>query len=216
MSYEEENLDMAKNGDFIMDNVSAIFGSPVIAMAFPIYSSARDKSILVAYSCEALTESYTSGSINMSFLVNKNGQLLIHPDYNLIMEGTDYSFNPVVKNMNSSTLDNSQMNYEIEGQEYIAAYRKLNTGDGGVITLVQTSVVLEAVNATTRRNIYLTIAILLFFFTFSFIISYFIFFRYISMNDISFISLSICKMNFATSIPSIWKLHKAEVIFGFE
>ena len=160
LSYEEENLDMAKNGDFIMDNVSAIFGSPVIAMAFPIYSSARDKSILVAYSCEALTESYTSGSINMSFLVNKNGQLLIHPDYNLIMEGIDYSSNPVVKNMNSSTLDNSQMNYEIEGQEYIAAYRKLNTGDGGVITLVQTSVVLEAVNATTRRNIYLTMAIL--------------------------------------------------------
>ena len=32
----------------------------------------------------------------------------------------------------------------------------------------------------------------------------------------SFISLSICKMNFATSIPSVWKLHKAEVIFGFE
>lgn len=50
---------------------------------------------------------------------------------------------------------------EKEG-EFIGAYRKLSLGEGAVVTIVKTSIILEGVNATTRRNIYITIAILFF------------------------------------------------------
>ncbi len=46
------------------------------------------------------------------------------------------------------------------GEEYIGAYKKLSFGNGGVITVVKTAVILEGIRSTTRRNIYITIAIL--------------------------------------------------------
>jgi len=160
MHSEEDNWKMAENGTTVLANLSAQFETPVIAMFFPVYSAYKDNVIGVIYSAEALSESYSSGSVNQSFLVNSNGSILIHSDIDAMMNGDDISENPIVQEMMKSSVNNSQISFDMDGEEYIGAYSKLNTGDGCVITMAKASVILEAVRATTRRNIYLTFAIL--------------------------------------------------------
>ena len=83
-----------------------------------------------------------------------------------MMNDVNYSENYIVERMKESTNSNGQITFfqkdedSDEESEYIGAFHKLSNGSGAVITVVKTSVILEAVNATTRRNVYLTLAIL--------------------------------------------------------
>ena len=45
-------------------------------------------------------------------------------------------------------------------EEYLGAYKRLTIGNGGIVTTVKASVILEGVNRTTRRNLYISIVIL--------------------------------------------------------
>ena len=77
------------------------------------------------------------------------------------MSAADESSNPIVKAMQESPANNSQITYHTkDGSEYIGAFRKLSFGDCAVITTVSTYIVLEGVRTTTRRNIYISITIL--------------------------------------------------------
>lgn len=78
-----------------------------------------------------------------------------------MQNASDFSSHPLVEKLFSEKTDNEQVTYrDSENIEYIGAYKKLNIGGCAVVTEVQVQIVLEAVNATTRRNIYLTIAVL--------------------------------------------------------
>jgi len=160
ITLEEDSEEEAQSGNLVLRNASPYFNAPVIAFFYPLYEGEKITTAVVLYSAEDLWESFSSGSINMSFFVNNEGEVLVHPDYDLMMNGVDYTENFIVQTMMESPKNNEQVTFIQDENEYIGAYRKLSSGNGAVITVVKTSVILEAVNATTRRNIYLTIAIL--------------------------------------------------------
>ena len=165
-AFEEESVNLASQGSYILKNASPVFNLPLISLFFPLTLNGSLKSVLVIYSSEALSESFGTGSINLSFFVNNYGEILIHPDSSLMMNDVNYSENYIVERMKESTNSNGQITFfqkdedSDEESEYIGAFHKLSNGSGAVITVVKTSVILEAVNATTRRNVYLTLAIL--------------------------------------------------------
>ena len=164
LDYESATVEKACQGNFVLKNASPIFNVPAIAVFSPLFAGEKTKCLMVLYSSEALSETFGTGSINLSFFVNTEGEVLIHPDISLMMENVDYSDNYIVQQMKESLTSNGQLTYTqfdgVEEVEYIGAYHKLINGSGAVITVVRTSVILEAVNATTRRNIALTVAIL--------------------------------------------------------
>ena len=152
-----DELQAAQDGDFLLSNATPFFSIPVMAIYCPI----GDKSAGILYSLEKMIATFSAGSVNQSFLVNAEGKLLVHNDIQALIDGTDESNNPIVHAMMESSISNSQITYKGEdGEEYIGAFRKLPNGNGAVITTVKTSIVLEGVKATTRRNIYITLAIL--------------------------------------------------------
>ena len=78
-----------------------------------------------------------------------------------MLQAKDMSGDEVFKTMIKETSDNAQRYYtNADCSEYIAAYKKVLDTGSAVITTVQLDIVLEGIRATTRRNIYLTIAIL--------------------------------------------------------
>lgn len=159
----EEDIEAARAGAFVLENASPYFDQPVLSILYPVVNGTADDCVCVVYSAEHLWESFAAGNINLSFLVNKDGVVLVSPDLEMMMEAVDYSEYPIVKTMLESSDTNLQSNFTDElGDEYIGAYRKLSQGNCGVVTVVKTSVILEGVNATTRRNVYLTVAILSF------------------------------------------------------
>ena len=164
--FEAESLELAAQGAYVLKNASSVFSLPLLSIFSLLPVAGQLKNVAILYSTEALSESFGTGSISLSFFVNNAGEVLIHPDMSLMMNDVDYSENYIVQRMMESTSSNAQITFsqtdadEQTESEYIGAFHKLLNGSGAVITVVKTSVILEAVNATTRRNVYLTIAIL--------------------------------------------------------
>ena len=158
---ESETVQAAAGGSTELENATPFFNVPMLCISAPVLAGSRRDAVSVLYSAEGLCESYSVGSVNMSFFINNSGRILVHSDFERMKNGDDDSQNPIVKAMNASSLNNSQITYkDADGKEFIGAYRRLGIGNGAVITTVETAVVLEGIQATTRRNIYITVAIL--------------------------------------------------------
>lgn len=158
---EDDAVATSRQGSVKLLNASPFFGVQTIAIFTPVYSGTQSDSAVILFACDELSESFANSSINSSTLVNDEGTVLIHTDIQQILEATDMSKNQLVETMLKSKNNNEQFTYKDEdGTEYIAAFRKLGLGGCGLVTEVRTSIVLEAVNATTRRNLYLTVSIL--------------------------------------------------------
>lgn len=157
---ESESAEKAKNGSFEILNATPFFNSPLISLFCPATSSSGEGFVAFLYSTEGIGESFASGSINQSFLVNNDGIVLIHSDFEKMNSAADLSSLKIVQEMLSSPGNNGQLPYKDEnGDEYIGAFHKLGIGSGGVITVVKTSVILEGVKRITYRNICIMFAV---------------------------------------------------------
>lgn len=224
---EDDLIQKASNGYLELHNASPFFNVPVLSFFYPATSgaassvnsassansetSANTNSVIAfLFSAEDLSESFSSGSVNQSFFVNKDGTILVHSDNSLMMSAADESSNPIVKAMQESAANNSQITYHTkENVEYIGAFRKLSFGDCAVITTVQTYIILEGVRKTTRRNLYISAIIL----ALSILIIYF-FSKSLSrpLKILTAIVNEINNGNFNTELFSeIKKTHKDEI-----
>ena len=157
---ESESSEKAKNGSFEILNATPFFNSPLISLFCPASSSSGEGFVAFLYSTAGIGESFASGSINQSFLVNNDGIVLIHSDFEKMNSAADLSSLKIVQEMLSSPGNNGQLPYKDEnGDEYIGAFHKLGIGSGGVITVVKTSVILEGVKRITYRNICIMFAV---------------------------------------------------------
>ncbi|MCR5699642.1 MAG: adenylate/guanylate cyclase domain-containing protein [Treponemataceae bacterium] len=171
---ENEALEESATGEFVLKNASPFFMTPVIAIFSPVDGVPEINNIVIMYSSEKLYESFASGSINQSFYVNQYGEVLVHPDYNVMMNFSDFSDDPVVAEMISNSASNGQHIYGSFnesiinkvatimgfGDSFIGAYSKVSDSNSAVITTVVLSTILEGVKTTMIRNLYLTGAIL--------------------------------------------------------
>jgi adenylate cyclase len=153
---EVEAVEQCRSGEFLLRNAAPAFGLPLLALFIPRQDGPR----VVLFSPEALAGTFGAG-MSLSFLVNDRGDLLIHPDDGLTMAGTNMAADPFVKSMRESGEGNLQTRYSGEdGREYLGAFRKLYLANAVVITTAEYAVIFEGVTATTRRNLYLTGAVL--------------------------------------------------------
>jgi adenylate cyclase len=145
---------MVRSGEFFLQNAAPAFGFPLLALFLP------QETRVVLFSPESLAGTFGAGT-SLSFLVNDRGDLLIHPDNSLTAAGTNMAGDPFVKAMRESGEENRQTRYIGEdGKEYLGAFRKLSLANTAVITTAEYAVIFEGVAATTRRNLYLSGAVL--------------------------------------------------------
>lgn len=154
-------LALTKSGGSVALNASPVFNELVCALFCPVEINGEGNSVVIFYSLTNLTESFASSQINNSYIVNHNADLILHPDYELVLEGVSYSKKPLIRIMRENNDDNRQILItDDDGNEYFAAYSKLSFGDMAVITTVPSSVIFASVTDTTMRNMYLSAAVL--------------------------------------------------------
>ncbi|MCR4626367.1 MAG: HAMP domain-containing protein [Treponema sp.] len=154
-------IEGASNGIVKADNASPFFQSPCIALFVPVASHTKNDVAVILFSSEDLMENFSNSSVNASFLVNDEGNVLVHSDVETMMNAENLKSHHIVEEMFTSQNSNMQLSYfDEENVEYYGAFRKLRSVNCGVITEVKSAIILEAVRATTRRNVYLTVAIL--------------------------------------------------------
>ena len=158
---KNEYISRSAIGETCVLNASPVFGQVVLAMFFPYYEGGYSQCAVVFFSGEDLLTAFASGSVNESFMINHDGDVLVHSDYSLVMAGVNAANSPLVIQMRENADESRQVMFsEEDGTDFFGAYNNLGIADLSVLTTVPASVVFEPVYTTLRRNAYLTVAVL--------------------------------------------------------
>ena len=146
----------AASGETVLLNMTPWFNTSLLAMLYPWNNGV----IGVVFSPENLTDNFGFGT-NQSYLINDAGDILVHVNFELMKSGTNVAGEKFIQHIWENPQRNEQTLYtDEEGIRYFGAFTKLNIGGAVVITRIESNKVFEGINATTRRNIYLTITVL--------------------------------------------------------
>ncbi|MDR0313128.1 MAG: HAMP domain-containing protein [Treponema sp.] len=150
-------LRRASAGETIVLNATPHFSFSSMAFFFQW----RNGGAGVLFSPAALNDSFGSG-INQSYLLNDSGDILIHADFEQVRDGVNVADRNYTRYIGDNSARNAQTLFTDEdGIQYFRAFTKLNIGGCTVVTSIEYDKVFEGIAATTRRNIYLTAAVLL-------------------------------------------------------
>ena len=149
-------LRRAAAGETVLLNAAPHFAAPVLALFFPWQNGGGG----VLFAPMDLNDSFGSG-INQSYLINDSGDILVHADFELARNAVNVADREFTRYIWNSHERNAQTLYTDEdGVRYFGAFTKLTTAGAVVITSIEYNKVFEGIAATTRRNIYLTGAVL--------------------------------------------------------
>ncbi|MBP5446689.1 MAG: adenylate/guanylate cyclase domain-containing protein, partial [Treponema sp.] len=161
ISTERETIESSFGREVTILNATPFFNYGTIALLLPWNGLGRDDAVVIITSTDSLNSSFGGGSASTSFVINNRGDVLIHPDFETMRLNANFSDSPLIIQMRKNNDENRQILYkDADGKEYFGAYQKLELGDLGVLTTVQSELIFENVRATTKRNIYLTLAVL--------------------------------------------------------
>ena len=153
----------AEEGVMHVANASPVFNMPMLVLFYPYTEKGLNQSLAVFFSAEKLSDSFGTGTMQTTCLVNDNGDVLVHPDFNLVKSGANWSSFSLFDQMRKNGDTNRQVLVTDEtGKKIFGSYRCLSFGGLSVITLADADLLLEPVEETTRRNIYLSIIVLFF------------------------------------------------------
>jgi adenylate cyclase len=153
---QEDAAGSAGRGASVIRSGAAAFGFPLLALFYPRKGGAA----AVIFSSEDLADSFGTG-INSTWMINDVSDILIHPNGELAAAGVNAANHPFVRALRENPAVSQQSLYtDQDGTRWFGAYTKLSLGNGAVLTTVEYERIFEGMTATTRRNIYLTMAVL--------------------------------------------------------
>jgi adenylate cyclase len=144
-------------GETIVINAAPFFnGIPLLAMSFPMGGFS---SLLVLFSSESITDSFGTGA-NSTFVVNYFGDVLVHPNQELVSSAWNLLKNPFISECISNPNTTFEKRFKDEtGRGYFGASQKLSLANIIVVSFISTDTVFEGIRLTTRRNIYISLGI---------------------------------------------------------
>jgi adenylate cyclase len=150
-------LARAGAGETIVLNAGTEFTIPLLAL---LLQGPDGTAAAVFVSSDSLAQSFGE-STNSSFLINSEGDVLIHPDQELVTKGANFREDPFVMSLRERSELRMQNLYTGDGGiRYFGAFTKLAPGNLAVITTIGYDLVFEGIAATTNRNIWLSAGVL--------------------------------------------------------
>ena len=150
-------------GEVEVVNLCSVFNTPILGILFSHYNSITNKNdfIVVGVECATLADITSSSSYNETFVINKDGIILIHADEEMMIGAENLSYLDAISEIKQSKLQNSQiLRPDQNGKNWFYSYNRI-VGNMFVITCVSEDDVYESLNRTTYRIILLIVAVLL-------------------------------------------------------
>ena len=166
ISANKSSIENAKKGLCEIKNVSHILNTKTAALFFPVeFETAENpelhfEPIAVIFSTDFFEGVCGTNSIYTNFIVDKDGCLLSGLDSEKVLNCQSADDYEVVHQYLNSSANNAQIRFVHDDTDYYGAFKRLDSANCGVITLVPTSIVLEPVFITIVRNAYLALAVL--------------------------------------------------------
>jgi len=150
----------AANGEPVFLNAFNHFSMNLLALFFPItpQSVSDGRVVFVLFAPEYLNDGLSCG-ISQSYLVNNNGDILIHPDFNKIRDCANIFDMEYFRKIRDNVMKSRQDLRDINGVKYFIAFTKLNIGSAILITSVEYKKIFEEINTITRRILYISAAV---------------------------------------------------------
>jgi adenylate cyclase len=156
-----EALGRAEAGETLILNGMPVFGVPLLVLVYPWNGNGTNEAAAVFFSSEFLSDTFETGA-NSSYMINGEGDVLVHQQRGMVGAGANFENQDFIRSVRENTRTSMQNLYTGEdGRRYFGAFTKLSLANAVVITNIDYEVVFEGIRATTRRNIYLTLAVLL-------------------------------------------------------
>jgi len=182
-------LENAALGQTALLNASPWFNkeqtsTSIAAMFFPIHGGGGGGGACTLFSTESLNESFGLG-VNASYLINADGAVIADAEPERVKDAVNLAGQDIIRQIINSPDRNKQMLADLDvpperrgtavsafitrltnkrqdggTTRYYLAYTKLNAAGCVVITTIEYDKVFEGIAATTRRNLYLTAAVL--------------------------------------------------------
>ncbi|MCQ2611665.1 MAG: HAMP domain-containing protein [Treponema sp.] len=162
VSLNQDKIKKAEAGESFAVNAAPVFDLPILGLILPWKESGLEQCVIILFSSESLSsvlgaQSHTS----QVCLINHEGDILVHPDFDLVKSGSNFSKNALFDFMNENSDEIKQTLYkDLDGVEYFGAYKKITVADVSVIATVRRDTVLAGVTKQTKTNIYFACAVL--------------------------------------------------------
>ena len=145
----------AAAGESVFLNATPHFSTHLLALFYPMNEGGA---VSILFSPDNLNDSFSS-RVNQTYMINDDGDVLIYPDFDMLRASANIANLDYVRKIRESKLP-MQFPHEDDGVKYFFAFTKLKTGASIVITRAEYNTLFEGINATTRRNLYLTAVVL--------------------------------------------------------
>jgi adenylate cyclase len=148
-------------GETLLLNGMPAFGIPILVLVYPWNGNGSTEAAAVFFSSETLSDTFETGA-NSSYMINGEGDVLVHQQHGLVEAGANFENQDFIRFVRENAGTSMQSLYTGEdGRRYFGAFTKLSLANAVVVTNIEYELVFEGIRATTRRNIYLTLAVLL-------------------------------------------------------
>ncbi len=162
--YLSQNL----NGQILVKNISPDYKKPLMIIGFPVVKNNTLSGLLVSVvdvthflSMFDIRKGQTGKkNIYDSFMVDPQGQILIHPLESYILSRKSFDSHPAVRKMFTSQTRNGLIRFEYENEDFFGAYAKLSGYNLGVITTIKADKALEGVQIAVIRSILVSLLIM--------------------------------------------------------
>ena len=159
LTKETAALDRAKVGVPVLKNVSPVLGINILALFYPWQDAGVAEAVVVLFSPENLSEIAGTGS-SFTMVINGDGDILVHPDFNQVLTGVNIVDNPLVQALRKSSGDSVRLNYSQGGSRFVGAGQQISFADAAVLSSKDYSLITEQIVAVSRRNILLSITVM--------------------------------------------------------
>ncbi len=151
----------AFGGAMIIHNASPGFRLPVLAFATPSRHTMGQEVTVVFINPAPVLKSFQSEGETTTYMVNSQGDIIAHPDSNLVFAASNLSKVPIVRSMQESKLDNGKNRFQDEnGAYFMGTFKKLSMAGLGVVSVVQEDKAFEEVYNIQRRNLIIMLIVI--------------------------------------------------------
>ena len=84
-------MERARAGETILVNASPVFGVPAAALMCPYRDFGTENLMVIIFSTENLQAMVQTDAVNTTWVVSYDGELLAHPDFELVKTGVNFS-----------------------------------------------------------------------------------------------------------------------------
>jgi len=149
----------------LLHNVSIPPDAVILTMAAPASTyggdSAHAAAVVIDFKPAHLLRILAQPGPYTSYLVDREGHVLVHPNVEHVIEGVDLKSRPLVREALESPASKLVKEYPAEGEVWLGAFAKIEGTGTAVLTEMPKAEALRAARELTRRTIFASIGILL-------------------------------------------------------